>query len=232
MKCQQKIKTFFLLKRCCWLWRLKYGGHFLRPQCEFMSTVSRPTVYNNARTSTTNYVNTITSRNHRYWWFYWWSPEKSEAHRAGNQDTSPMYTRTSHGIHPKKYVHGPYFVVVCWGQLHTNFLGYFNDKLSHKSIWNTYRDYNNKNRASQWHHIERDGITNHRRLDCLLNRLFRRRSKKTSKLCVTGPCKGNPPVARKMFPFDDVILRFVNLIALSDYIMSCVQISGIQVIDK
>ena len=31
-------------------------------------------------------------------------------------------------------------------------------------------------------------------IDCLLNRLFRRRSKKTSKLRVTGLCEGNPPV--------------------------------------
>ena len=30
-------------------------------------------------------------------------------------------------------------------------------------------------------------------IDCLLNRLFRRRSKKTSKLCVTGLCAGNSP---------------------------------------
>ena len=29
---------------------------------------------------------------------------------------------------------------------------------------------------------------------CLLNRLFRRRSKKTSKLRITGPCAGNSPV--------------------------------------
>ena len=38
-----------------------------------------------------------------------------------------------------------------------------------------------------------------------LNRLLRRRSKKTSKLCVTGLCAGNSPVigpvTRKMFPF-------------------------------
>ena len=36
--------------------------------------------------------------------------------------------------------------------------------------------------------------TNHRRLDCLPNRLFRRRSKTTLKLIVTGLCEGNPPV--------------------------------------
>ena len=35
---------------------------------------------------------------------------------------------------------------------------------------------------------------NHQPHGCLLNRLFRRRSKKTSKLCVTGLCVGNSPV--------------------------------------
>ena len=40
--------------------------------------------------------------------------------------------------------------------------------------------------------IKRDGVSNHRRLHCLLKRLFRRRSKKTSKLRVTGLCEGNP----------------------------------------
>ena len=37
-------------------------------------------------------------------------------------------------------------------------------------------------------------VSNHRRLDCLLNRLFGRGSKKTSKLRVTGLCEGNSPV--------------------------------------
>ena len=48
--------------------------------------------------------------------------------------------------------------------------------------------------ASQWRHNKRDGVLNHRRLDCLHNRLFRRRSKKTSKVRVTGLCEGNSPV--------------------------------------
>ena len=38
----------------------------------------------------------------------------------------------------------------------------------------------------QCRHNERDGVFNHRHLECLLNRLFRYRSKKPSKLCVTG----------------------------------------------
>ena len=46
----------------------------------------------------------------------------------------------------------------------------------------------------QWRHTQRDGVSNHRNHDCLLNRLFRRKSKKTSKLLVTGLCVDNPPV--------------------------------------
>ena len=69
----------------------------------------------------------------------------------------------------------------------------------------------------QWRHNERDGVSNHQPHDCLLNLLFGRRSKKTSKLKtslaflrgihrspVNSPQKG--PVTRKMFPFDDVIM--------------------------
>ena len=48
--------------------------------------------------------------------------------------------------------------------------------------------------ALQWRHNERDGITNHQPHDCLLSCLFRRRSKKTSKLRATGLCVGNSPV--------------------------------------
>ena len=41
---------------------------------------------------------------------------------------------------------------------------------------------------------ERDNVSNHRRLHCLHNRLFRHKSKKTPKLRVTGLCEGNTPV--------------------------------------
>ena len=67
-----------------------------------------------------------------------------------------------------------------------------------------------------WRHNEHDSVSNHQPRGCLLNRLFRRRSKKSSKLRVTGHCVGNSPgpvnsphkgpVTRKMFPFDDVIM--------------------------
>ena len=45
----------------------------------------------------------------------------------------------------------------------------------------------------RWRHNGRDSVSNHQPHDCLLNRLFRRRSKKTSKLRVTGLCAGNSP---------------------------------------
>ena len=44
-----------------------------------------------------------------------------------------------------------------------------------------------------WRHNERNGVSNYQHRDCLLNRLFRFRSKKTSKLRVTGLCEGNSP---------------------------------------
>ena len=46
----------------------------------------------------------------------------------------------------------------------------------------------------QWRHNERDSVSNHQPHDCLLNRLFRRRSKKISKLRATGLYEGNSPV--------------------------------------
>ena len=45
----------------------------------------------------------------------------------------------------------------------------------------------------QWRHNGRYGVSNHQPRDCLLNRLFGYRSKKTSKRSVTGHCAGNSP---------------------------------------
>ena len=45
----------------------------------------------------------------------------------------------------------------------------------------------------QWRHNGRDSVSNHQPYDCLLNHLFRHRSKKTSKLRVTGLCAGYSP---------------------------------------
>ena len=51
----------------------------------------------------------------------------------------------------------------------------------------------------QWRQHGHDGVLNHQPLDCLLNRLFGCRSKKTSKLRVTGLCVGKSPLTAE-FP--------------------------------
>ena len=69
--------------------------------------------------------------------------------------------------------------------------------------------------TSQWRHNGRDGASNHKPHDGLLNRLFGRRPKRASKLRVTGLCEGNSPVNSphkgpvtwKRFPLDDVIMQ-------------------------
>ena len=43
----------------------------------------------------------------------------------------------------------------------------------------------------RWRHNDHHGVSNHQPHHCLLNCLFGHRSKKTSKLCVTGLCVGN-----------------------------------------
>ena len=84
----------------------------------------------------------------------------------------------------------------------------------------------------QWRNNDHDSVSNHQPRGCLLNLLFRRRSKKTSKLRVTGLCVGNSPgpvnsphkgpVTRKMFPFDDVIMVVLYFIILSFISLSVV----------
>ena len=44
-----------------------------------------------------------------------------------------------------------------------------------------------------WRHNGHNSVSNHQPHDCLFLRLFRRRSKETSKLRVTGLCVGNSP---------------------------------------
>ena len=72
--------------------------------------------------------------------------------------------------------------------------------LGHGHHWSIFRlKYfqisNGKNLDSfQWRHNGRNGISNHQPHDCSLNRLFRCRSKKTSKQRITGLCAGDSPV--------------------------------------
>ena len=71
----------------------------------------------------------------------------------------------------------------------------------------------------QWSHNGHDGVSSHQPHHCLVTSLFRRRSKKTSKLCfcegnslVTGESPHKGPTTRKMSPFDDVIMFSNDLV--------------------
>ena len=74
-----------------------------------------------------------------------------------------------------------------------------------------------------WRHNGHEGVSKHQPHDCLLNCLFRRRSKKTSKLRITGLCVGNSPGTSefpaqmasdgKMFTFDEVIMWWISITA-------------------
>ena len=77
-----------------------------------------------------------------------------------------------------------------------------------------------KSFALHWRHNGRDGVSNQQPYDCLLSRLFRRRSNLTSKLRVTVLCEGNStgpvnsphkwPITRKIFAFADVIMWIIH----------------------
>ena len=83
--------------------------------------------------------------------------------------------------------------------------------------------------ALHWRHNDHDGVSNHQPHDCLLNRLFRRRSKITSKLRVTGLCEGNSPgpvnsthkgpVTRKCFHL--MTSSWANRLMCSAHLNSC-----------
>ena len=101
--------------------------------------------------------------------------------------------------------------------------GYFHDKLwwmLHMYSFNPTSLFP-KSLTLRWRHNDYDCGSYYQPHGCLLKRLFRRKSKKTSKLRVTGLCVGNSPgpvnsphkepVTRKMFPFDDVIMKIYLL---------------------
>ena len=75
----------------------------------------------------------------------------------------------------------------------------------------------NRTLTLRWRHNELDGVSDHQSHDCLLNRLFGRRSKKKNQSSASlafvrgihrGPVNSPHkwPVTRKMFPLDDVIM--------------------------
>ena len=73
----------------------------------------------------------------------------------------------------------------------------------------------------EWHHNERDGVSNHRRIESFIHAQI----KENIKLRVTGLCEENSPgtgvspqkgpVTRKIFPYDDTTMVFIAEILVS-----------------
>ena len=75
---------------------------------------------------------------------------------------------------------------------------------------------NNRTESLPWRHNGREGFSNHEPRHCLHSRLSRRRSKKTSKLRVTGLCVGNSPVAGE---FPAQMASYAVNVSIDDVIM-------------
>ena len=73
-------------------------------------------------------------------------------------------------------------------ELHITWMGWWKPKSETR-----YAKYTKYHPALLWRHNGPDGVLNRQPHDCLLNRLFGHRSKKTSKLRVTALCAGNSP---------------------------------------
>ena len=96
-------------------------------------------------------------------------------------------------ITPTKVI---YSIWVCTSQFNSNTSGQitFLQMPLHRNIALSGPVITQSNTTWKWRQNGRNGVSNHQPHDCLINRLFRRRSQKTSKFRVTGLCVGNSPV--------------------------------------
>ena len=108
------------------------------------------------------------------------------------QKTGPALL--SHRYQPPIQLRGKYmwFITICHPPRNEMRQGWKRNDISITltSLWRLDLRYH----ALLWRQNGRDGVSNHQPRGCLLNRSFRHRSKKTSKLRVTGLCAGNSPV--------------------------------------
>ena len=119
-------------------------------------------------------------------------------------------------------IHEVYEIKFLWVRIHNklNLKDHISDESS--TIPRGKNDY--KGTALQWRHNKGDDFSNHLCLHCLLNRLFRHRSKKHQRSAplafvrgihrwpTDSPHKG--PVTRKIFPFQGWIRQFILLFQL------------------
>ena len=105
-----------------------------------------------------------------------------------------LQNRCTYSIHSVLYNFLQFLRLACFGfsvwKLHENSITIL---YMQQQSWLRPRKNKSTDVTLQWRQNGHDNVSNHQPHDCLLNRLFRRRSKKTSKLRVTGLCAGNSP---------------------------------------
>ena len=128
-------------------------------------------------------------------WFMWRKTpihilKYTSSHVLSISRTNTTTTTSTHNLGTQFIFFGKrqdyYSVPVAWREMHLCFLVYLLELIHGR--WG-----NHTITPLQCRHNERDSVSNHQPHDCLLNRTFRRRSKKTPKLRVTGLCAGNSP---------------------------------------
>ena len=117
-----------------------------------------------------------------------------------------MFTHLSNSITflPTIFVLGDFdalyadLLVSGWWQCHGLYTLWWHRNYSALIQWGYSQCSPPRGRSLRWRHNDHDGVSDHQPHDCLLNRLFWRISKKTSKLSVTGLCAGTSEFPAQM----------------------------------
>ena len=139
--------------------------------------------------------------------------EHTNQHTVGCRYNAINFLQNPHNRHPIARTWGRAMRCLLWLQIQTRYVSVF--AVIHTTLFYVWPPYNgtwrvvmhptlditvllgyyhqNLKSPLRWRHNGHDSVSNHQPHDCLFNRLFRRRSKKTSKLGVTGLCTGNAP---------------------------------------
>ena len=151
-----------------------------------------------------------------------WNEPKCEVNRHENTKKETYYIVLNWPPHTHtEYIYIYIYIYIYWRTICCLFLFQMNHHPGDKLLFLVTKHRKDIQLPLQWRHNEHDGVSNHQPRDCLLSRFFRRRSKKTSKLRVTGLYEWNSPVTgefpapmasnAEMFSFDDVIMQMWNI---------------------
>ena len=144
-----------------------------------------------------SYLRIMHYRHNLYWWLIIDFQEQTPRNKLiyFDKNLNVLYKNVGHLIHASLCKETKEFsewcvTILCdfLPSIHKCLLWDFLNMSHNESVWCWCRF---ANETLHWCHNEPDGVSNHQPHHCLLNCLFRCRSKKTSKLRVTGLCAEN-----------------------------------------